>query len=200
MSAGWPPSRGLATSWASSAAWTSSSTSPVVDPVSASSTSPSRSPHRRNAWSHVERDSPTNAHPIEYAASAPHGARVWNVLYRSGGADGRDITKPPSSMEGGFVWIWRWCVSASLAAGDCRCSGAPRGGGRRPVRGTRSRAAPGAEQGPSLLRCVRKGPGSPVGVKRRGSPSKEAKTGGRAELGRRRQSRRPPWRRPAVSA
>ena len=34
---------------------------------------------------------------------APFGARVWNVSYRSGGADGRDMTKPPSSMEGGFV-------------------------------------------------------------------------------------------------
>ena len=30
-----------------------------------------------------------------------HGCGM--CAYRSGGADGRDMTKPPSSMEGGFV-------------------------------------------------------------------------------------------------
>ena len=58
----------------------------------------------------------------------------------------------------------------------------------------------GAEQGPSLLRWVRKDravrSGSSGGV----GPSEEAKTGGRAELARRRRSRRPPRRRPGVSA
>jgi hypothetical protein len=48
-----------------------------------------------------------------------------DVLYRSGGADGRDRTKPPSSMEGGFVVFGRTPSTSSGIAVSIRCAGAP---------------------------------------------------------------------------
>ena len=90
------------------------------------------------------------------------------------------MTKPPSSMEGGFVWIWRWCVSSATRRElPAVAAGAPRSGGRRPVRGTRSPGGSGAEQGPSLLRCVRKDRASERG-QAAARPSEEAKPAGRA--------------------
>ncbi len=89
------------------------------------------------------------------------------------------MTKPPSSMEGGFVWIWRWCVSAPLARGIAGCSGAPRSGGRRPVRGTRSRAAAERSKArPCSVVCERTGQSERGQAAAR--PSEEAKPAGRA--------------------
>ncbi len=104
----------------------------------------------------AEPDSPTNTHPIEYAASAPFGARVWNVLYRSGGADGRDVTKPPSSMEGGFVGGVAEClgqIACPVGLGSSRAvperSKAPpcSAGCERTGQSGRGQAAGGPERG-----------------------------------------------------
>jgi hypothetical protein len=121
------------------------------------------------------------------------GEQVPVVHDFGGDEDGSPVRGEAENAGGALGWAARLVgrVDGVPPAGGDECGH----GGLLTVSG-----GSGAEQGPSLLRWERKGPGSPVGVKRRVGPSEEAKPGGRAELARRRRSRRPARRRHAVSA